>query len=67
MKLQQLAKDPAPMPKKVSNPENSSKKKTEDGDWHGNNDYHQMDDPEGFKKLDAIDGHKQQQNIDADD
>jgi len=66
MKLQQLAKDPAPMPKKVSKPENSSKKKTEDGDWRGNNEYHQMNEPKGFEKLDAIDGHEQKKNVDSE-
>ena len=66
MKLAQLAKDPAPMPKSVAKPEDSTKKKTEDGDWGGKNEYHQMKSSPDFEQIDAIDGHKQEQNVDED-
>lgn len=63
MKLAQLAKDPAPMPKSVPKPEDATKKKTEDGDWRGNNEYHQMKSSADFEQPSAIDGHKQQKNV----
>jgi len=66
MKLDQLAKDPAPMPKSTTKPVDSTKKNTEDGDWHGNNEYHQMKSELDFEQIDAIDGHKQQQNVDQE-
>jgi len=66
MKLAQLAKDPGPMPKSVTKPEDTTKKKTEDGDWRGNNEYHQMKSDSDFSRLDAIDGHKQQLNVDKE-
>lgn len=63
MKLSQLAKDPAPMPKNVSKPEDATKKKTEDGDWRGDNEYYQMKSETKFDKVTPLDGHKQQQNV----
>ena len=64
MKLAQLAKDPGPMPKSVSKPTDTTKKSTEDGDWRGKNEYHQMKSNDDFDQPDAIDGHKQQINVD---
>lgn len=64
MKLAQLAKDPAPMPKSVTKPEDTTKTKTKDGDWHGDNEYHKMKSSPDFGLPDARDGHKQQQNVD---
>lgn len=63
MKLDQLAKDPAPMPKSVSKPDDATKKKTEDGDWNGNNEYYQANADPDFGLPDAIDGHKQKKNV----
>lgn len=64
MKLTQLAKDPAPMPKSVAKPEDTVKTKSEDGDWRGGNEYYKMKAKPDFSQPDAIDGHKQQQNVD---
>jgi len=66
MKLAQLAKDPAPMPKSVTKPENTTKTKTEDGDWRGDNEYYEMKSNPDFSQPKAIDGHKQQQNVDEE-
>ena len=64
MKLSQLAKDPAPMPKSVSKPEDATKTKSKDGDWRGGTEYYKMKSSPDFSQPDAIDGHKQQQNVD---
>jgi len=67
MKLAQLAKDPAPMPKSIIKPDDTAKKKSQKGDWGGDNEYHQMKPDTDFDQPKAIDGHKQQLNVDECD